>query len=70
MAGRPARTHIQQLCADTGCKPEDLPGAMDDREEWRERARDFRADDGDLGQPTNFSADSLSVLNFMNPEMR
>ncbi len=32
-AGRPARTYIQQLCADTGCSPEDLPGAMDNREE-------------------------------------
>ena len=28
-----------QLCADTGCSPEDLPGAMDDREGWRERDR-------------------------------
>ena len=34
-AGRPARTFIQQLCADTGCSPEDLPKAMEDREEWR-----------------------------------
>ena len=31
-AGRPARTYIEQLCADTGCSPEDLPEAMDDRE--------------------------------------
>ena len=31
-AGRPARTYIQQLCADTGCSLEDLPEAMDDRE--------------------------------------
>ena len=30
-AGRPARTYIQQLCKDTGCCPEDLPGAMNDR---------------------------------------
>ena len=29
-AGRPARTYIQQLCADTGCSPEDLREAMDD----------------------------------------
>ena len=36
-AGRPARTYIQQLCEDTGCCPEDLPRAMNDREEWRER---------------------------------
>ena len=33
-AGRPARTYIQQLCADTGCSPEDQPEAMDDRERW------------------------------------
>ena len=42
-AGRPARTYIQQLCEDTGCCPEDLPEAMNDREEWRERVRDIRA---------------------------
>ena len=42
-AGRPARTFIQQLCDDTGCKPEDLPKAMNDRETWRERVRDLRA---------------------------
>ena len=41
--GRPARTYIQQLCEDTGCKPEDLPEAMNDRETWRERIRDIRA---------------------------
>ena len=38
-AGRPARTYIQQLCEDTGCCPEDLPEAMNDREKWRERFR-------------------------------
>ena len=43
-AGRPAQTYIQQLCANTGCYPEDLPEAMDDREGWRERVRDIRAD--------------------------
>ena len=42
-AGRPAWTYIQQLCEDTGCCPEDLPRAMNDREEWRERVRDIRA---------------------------
>ena len=30
--GRQARTYIQQLCADTGGSPEDLPEAMDDKE--------------------------------------
>ena len=34
---------VQQLCEDTGCCPEDLPRAMNDREEWRERVRDIRA---------------------------
>ena len=42
-AGRPARTYIQQLCEDTGCNPEDLPEAMNDREKWRERVRDIHA---------------------------
>ena len=42
-AGRPARTYIQQLCEDTGCCPEDLSRAMNDREEWRYRVRDIRA---------------------------
>ena len=42
-AGRPARTYIQQLWEDTGCCPEDLPRAMNDWEEWRERVRDIRA---------------------------
>ena len=30
-AGQPAWTYIQQLCDDTGCSPEDLPEAMNDR---------------------------------------
>ena len=42
-AGRPARPYIQQLCEDTGCGPEDLPEAMNDREKWREMVRDIRA---------------------------
>ena len=42
-AGRPARTYIQQLCEDTWCCPEDLPRAMNDREEWQEKVRDIRA---------------------------
>ena len=50
-----ARTYIQELRADTGCRLEDLPGAMDDRDEWRERVREIWAagwndndDDDDL----------------------
>ena len=52
IAGRPARTYIQQLCEDTGCRPEDLPEAMNDREKWPGRVRDIRAaarhDDDDI----------------------
>ena len=43
-AGGPARTYIQQLCADTGCSSEDLPETVDDRKGWRERSRPIRAD--------------------------
>ena len=42
-AGRPARTYIQQLWEDTGCSPEDLPDAMNNRENWGERVSDIRA---------------------------
>ena len=42
-AGRPARTYIQQRCEDTGFCPEDLPRAMNDRDEWRGRVRNIRA---------------------------
>ena len=41
-AGRPARTYIHQLCADSGCSSEDLPKVINDREVWRERLRDIR----------------------------
>ena len=33
----------EQLCADTGCSLEDLPGAMNDREGWQERVREIPA---------------------------
>ena len=42
-AGWPAITYIQQLCADTGCSLEDLPGAIDDCEGRRERVRETHA---------------------------
>ena len=35
--GSPARTCQQQLCSDTECSFEELSGAMDDRDGWRER---------------------------------
>ena len=31
------------ICEDTGCCPEDLPEAINDREKWRERVRNIRA---------------------------
>ena len=42
-AWQTSRIYIQQLCEDTGCSPEDLPEAMNDRKEWRERVKDIRA---------------------------
>ena len=41
--GRPAKTYIQQLCADTGCSLEDLLRAIDYRKGWRERVREIHA---------------------------
>ena len=41
--GRPVRTYVQQLCVDTGCILEDLMGAMDDRDRWRQKIREIRA---------------------------
>ena len=38
----PAITYVQQLCSDTGCSMGDQPGAMDDRDEWRDRVRESR----------------------------
>ena len=38
--GRPAKTYLHQLCANTRCRLEDPPGVMDDRDGWRERERE------------------------------
>ena len=43
-AGQPARTYIQQFCADTGCSLEELLEEMDNWEGWQERVRDICAD--------------------------
>ena len=41
---RPLASHHENYTSeDTGCNPEDLPEAMNDREKWRERVRDIRA---------------------------
>ena len=34
---------LDHTCEDTGCSPEDLPEAMNNREKWQERVRDIRA---------------------------
>ena len=44
MAWRLAGTYIKQLCAYTGRSHEDQPEAMYDRERWRERVMDIRAE--------------------------
>ena len=59
-AGWPARTYIQQLCEDSGCSPEDLPEAMNDGEEWRERLA-ARHDDDDNILITVFFLEMLSL---------
>ena len=38
---RPARTYLQQVRADTGRSLEDLPSAMDDKDEWWERIKEI-----------------------------
>ena len=48
--GRPARIYLHQLCADTGCRLEDPPGVINDRDEWRESGKSVlsaRLDDPD-----------------------
>ena len=40
---QPARTYLQYLCIDTVCSLDDLPGAVDDRDRWRERVREIYA---------------------------
>ena len=42
-AGRPARTNIQLLCVYAGCRLEDIPGAIDDRDWWQEKLREICA---------------------------
>ncbi|CAM1310307.1 Uncharacterised protein r2_g2061 [Pycnogonum litorale] len=42
-AGRPKKTYIDQMMDDTGCRLEELPNAMEDRERWKKRVMDCRA---------------------------
>ena len=65
-AGRPARTYIQQLCVDTGCSPEDLPEATNDREKWREWVRDIRASSTTWWWQTEFLKNQMLNLTATN----
>ena len=40
---QPARTDLHLLCADTGCRQEDLPGVINNRDGWRERVMEICA---------------------------
>ena len=40
--GRPRKTFISQLVDDTGCTIDELPTAMNDRDEWRKRIKRIR----------------------------
>ena len=40
---RPARTYLQQLCADIACSLEDISGMMDGRVDWWVRVREILA---------------------------
>ena len=41
--GRQARTYLQQLWTDTGCRIDDRPKSMDGWDSWREWVREIRA---------------------------
>ena len=42
MAKQKQDDQLEHTCEDTGCSPEDLPEAMNDREKWPENFRDNR----------------------------
>ena len=75
--GRPARTYLQQLCANPGCSLEDLLGPMDNRDRWPERVREIRARsvtwcwcDIKLGQFTEeIKSRKVADLNEISPEL-
>ena len=41
--GQLARIYLHQFCADTEHSLEDLSGAMDDKDGWKEKIREIRA---------------------------
>ena len=58
-----ARTYLWQFRTDTGCSLEDLPNAMDDKDEWRER------ESGKSVLAAQYDDDDISVLLFSLFEM-
>ena len=68
-AGQPAWTYVQQLCENTGCSPEDLLEAINDREGWWERTRDIRADSMTRwwwdDEPSNGTCQNLSPIGLL-----
>ena len=69
--GQPARTYIKQLRADAGCNLENQPGAMDDRDGWRERVREIRVSSARwwwwwYKEKTWTAIDKLSIIGNLN----
>ena len=62
-AGRPARVYIHQLCEDTGCSPEDLPEAMNDREKWRESCTTWWWDSVSIKIPLTSASEFVGQYN-------
>ena len=44
---QPVKVYIHQLCVGTECSQKDLPGAIDDRDEWCEKENQCDDDDDD-----------------------
>ena len=55
--GRPTIIYLQLLCTDTGRSLEDLLGAMDDWDEWRERERERERESGKFMQAAQLDDD-------------
>ena len=62
--GLPAKTYIHQICADTGCRLEDLPSALTDKNDERESKESVLTvcDDDDGDEAELFSSLILVVL--------
>ena len=59
--GRPENIYINQVCADTGCRLENLPGAVDDRDERHARTRERERE----SQRSLFSQRDLMMMKMM-----